>query len=124
MAGKTEKKGRMSVRELARKTPVKLENVEITDQNIRDFLGTARKYDVDYALRRDSSTTPPTYHVFFSSPKAENIKNAFREYTESQKSPTAKRRFSRELLHAKAQQKQRTGKEKEHERAHEAQLGR
>lgn len=57
-----------------------LDSIEITENNIADFLKTARKYDIDYALKRDSSTTPPTYHVFFSSGNSENFRKAFAEY--------------------------------------------
>ena len=64
--GNAEKKGRMTIRQLQKKCHSKLESIEITENNIADFLQTARKYDVDFALKKDSSTTPPTYHVFFS----------------------------------------------------------
>ena len=66
MSGKAEKKGRMTYKQLQAKSPSKLDSIEVSDRNIGDFLKTARKYDVDFALKRDKSTTPPTYHVFFS----------------------------------------------------------
>ena len=37
-----------------------LDSIEVSDRNIGDFLNTARKYDVDFALKRDKSTSPPT----------------------------------------------------------------
>lgn len=58
----------------------KLESIEVTENNIKDFLHTARKYDIDYALKRDSSTTPPTYHVFFTAASTEIFQKAFAEY--------------------------------------------
>ena len=69
MSGKAEKKGRMTYKQLQAKSPSKLDSIEVSDRNIGDFLKTARKYDVDFALKRDKSTTPPTYHVFFSAAK-------------------------------------------------------
>ena len=66
MSGKAEKKGRMTYKQLQAKSPSKLDSIEVSDRNIGDFLKTARKYDVDFALKRDKSTSPPTYHVFFS----------------------------------------------------------
>lgn len=60
----------------------KLDSIEITENNIGDFVDTAKKYDIDYALKRDSSTVPPTYHVFFSVGNAENFKKAFAEYAQ------------------------------------------
>ena len=58
----------------------KLESIEVTENNIGSFLETARKYDIDYALKRDSSTSPPTYHVFFTTGHSENFRKAFAEY--------------------------------------------
>lgn len=58
----------------------KLESIEITQNNIGDFLKTAKKYDIDYALKRDSQTEPPTYHIFFTAASADTFKRAFNEY--------------------------------------------
>lgn len=58
----------------------KLDSIEITDNNISSFLGVAKKYDVSYALKRDSSTSPPTYHVFFTGRNTETLNRAFKEY--------------------------------------------
>lgn len=58
----------------------KLESIEVTENNIGSFLDTARKYDIDYALKRDNSTSPPTYHVFFTTGHSENFRKAFAEY--------------------------------------------
>ncbi len=55
----------MTYKQLQAKSPSKLDSIEVSDRNIGDFLKTARKYDVDFALKRDKSTSPPTYHVFF-----------------------------------------------------------
>ena len=63
LSGKAEKKGRMTYKQLQAKSPSKLDSIEVSDKNIGDFLKTARKYDVDFALKRDKSTEPPTYHV-------------------------------------------------------------
>ena len=64
----------------------KLESIEITENNIGSFLDTARKFDIDYALKRDSTTAPPTYHVFFTTGNSENFRKAFAEYASSMKS--------------------------------------
>ncbi len=91
MEGKAEKKGRMSFKQLQAKSTSKLDSIEVNDSNIGDFLNTARKYDVDFALKRDKSTSPPTYHVFFSTAKTENFKKAFIEYAGKGKSNSQKR---------------------------------
>ena len=51
-------------------------NIEITDPSIKDFERIARKYGVDYAVKKDRSSSPPKYLVFF---KARD--SAFTEYT-------------------------------------------
>ncbi len=80
LRGKSKKHGKMSMRQLENKCGGKLESIEVTDNNIRDFLGVAKKYDVDFSLKRDKSTDPATYHVFFQANKADNLKRAFSEY--------------------------------------------
>lgn len=104
MSGKTEKKGRMSYKQLQDKSVSKLDSIEISDKNIGDFLKTARKYDVDFALKRDKNTQPPTYHVFFSAAKTEDFKRAFSEYIGKGHSKTNQRgEFTREQLQKDAQ---------------------
>ena len=42
-----------------------LTNIEITEQNIKAFSVVAKKYDIDYALKKDPTTEPTHYYVFF-----------------------------------------------------------
>ena len=56
-------------------------NIEITDGNIKSFEKVARKYGIDFALKKDSSTKPPRYLVFFKSRDADALTAAFREYS-------------------------------------------
>ena len=101
LSGKAEKKGRMTYRQLQEKSVSKLDSIEVSDQNIGDFLKTARKYDVDFALKRDRNN-PPTYHVFFSAAKTEDFKKAFSEYIG--KGQGKKRgEFTREQIQQQAQ---------------------
>lgn len=46
-----------------------LSNIEVTDGNIRSFEKYARKYDIDYCLKKDRSAEPPKYYVFFKAKK-------------------------------------------------------
>ena len=89
MAGKAEKKGRMS-------------SIDVSEDNIGDFLKTARKYDVDFALKADKSTEPATYHVFFSASKTENFKKAFTEYVGKNAKTNQRGVFTREQLKREA----------------------
>ena len=56
-------------------------NIEITDRNIRDFDRVARKYGVDYALKKDKSGELPKYLVFFKARDGDALTAAFKEYT-------------------------------------------
>lgn len=56
-------------------------NIEITDKNIKDFERVARKYGVDYAVKKVKTEDKPKYIVFFKARDADAITSAFQEYT-------------------------------------------
>jgi len=56
-------------------------NIEINDKNIKDFDRVARKYGVDYAVKKDRSVSPPKYMVFFKARDADALTAAFEEYS-------------------------------------------
>ena len=81
--GKTEdvtKHGKQSVAELMEQN-TGLSNIEITDGNIKDFEKTARKYNIDFALKKDSTLQPPKYIVFFKARDVDVMTEAFKDYT-------------------------------------------
>ena len=47
-----------------------ISNIEITEGNIKAFESTAKKYGIDFALKKDTTESPPRYLVFF---KAKSI---------------------------------------------------
>ena len=55
-------------------------NIEINDPCIKDFERIARKYGVDYAIKRDKSSDPPKFLIFFKSRDADALTAAFNEY--------------------------------------------
>ena len=55
-------------------------NIEITDPSIKEFEKIARKYGVDYAVRK-TKDTPPKYVVFFKSKDQDSMESAFKEFT-------------------------------------------
>ena len=55
-------------------------NIEINDPSIKDFDRIARKCGVDYAIKRDRSSDPPKFLVFFKSRDADALTAAFNEY--------------------------------------------
>ena len=72
--------GRQSLRQL-KKDGSALSNIEITDANIGLFKPCAKKYDIDFTLRKDRTTHPPRYIVIFKSKQADNLEQAFKEFT-------------------------------------------
>lgn len=55
-------------------------SIEVTDSNIKSFERVARKYNVDFAVKRDKTTEPPKYLVFFKGKDADVIAQAFKEF--------------------------------------------
>ena len=72
--------GQQSLKQL-KKHGAALSNIEITEANIGAFKPCAKKYGVDFALRKDKTTKPPHYVVIFKSKDADNLEQAFREFT-------------------------------------------
>ena len=76
----TVNRGKQSLKKLAG-NGVQLSNIEVTDGNIKSFAKCARKYNVDYSIKKDKSVTPPRYFVFFRAKDVDTITAAFKEYT-------------------------------------------
>ncbi len=74
------KRGKQSIKSMLDKGS-ELSNIEITDNNIRSFERVARKYGIDYSLKRDKSTDPPKYLVFFRAKDTDVMTAAFKEYS-------------------------------------------
>lgn len=72
--------GKQSVKELIGQNQG-VSNVEVTDPSIRQFDRVARKYGVDYAIKRDKDHDPPRFLIFFKSRDADAITAAFTEYS-------------------------------------------
>ena len=84
--------GKQSVKSLT-KQGASLTNIEISGENIGDFKKTARKYNVDFALKRNDSETPPKWLVMFKAKDADALTAAFNEYSKI----TLKRGKSKEV---------------------------
>ena len=101
-----------------------LSNIEVTDGNIRSFEKYARKYDIDYCLKKDRSAEPPKYYVFFKARDADVMTAAFKEYTgkslNKDKKPSVRKKLQQAITKslAKHRELEKTkGKEKEQNRA-------
>ena len=72
--------GKQSVKDLAKQNQG-MNNIEITDKNIKSFEKSARKYGVDFAVKKDKSVKPAKYLVFFKGRDADAITAAFTDFT-------------------------------------------
>lgn len=72
--------GKQSLKKLSG-NGAQLSNIEVTDGNIKSFSRCARKYNVDYSLKKDKSVSPPRYFVFFRAKDTDTLTAAFKEYT-------------------------------------------
>ena len=73
-------KGKQSMDKLMKQN-VQLSNIEITDGNIKSFERVAKKYSMDFSLKKDVNADPPRYYVFFKARDADVMTAAFKEYT-------------------------------------------
>lgn len=79
---------------------VQLTNIPITDDNIKSFERIARKYGIDYSLKKDVSTDPPRFMVFFKAKDVDVMTAAFKEYAgvsmkQKVKKPSVKKKLAK-----------------------------
>ena len=95
-----EKRGKQSLESMM-KNGSELTNIEITDNNIRSFERVARKYGIDYSLKKDTSADPPKYLVFFRAKDVDVMTAAFKEYTgatlQKAKRPSIRKRLQKAI---------------------------
>ena len=72
-------RGKQTLKQLAGQN-TGLANIEISDKNIKAFTHVAKKYHVDFALKKDTTAEQPRYLVFFKSRDADAITAAFQEF--------------------------------------------
>ena len=78
-AGQQATHGKMSVKKLVGQG-MGASSIEVTDNNIKSFERVARKYNVDFAVKKDNTVEPPKYMVFFKGKDADVITQAFKEF--------------------------------------------
>ena len=66
-------------------------SIEITDKNIKAFEKVARKYGVDFAVKKDKTVIPPKWLVFFKGRDADVVTSAFKEFSAAQLKKTTKK---------------------------------
>ena len=74
--------GKQSVRTLLRQNRG-VSSVEISKTGIRGLERYAKKYGIDYAIRKDTSEVPPRYLIYFKAQDTDALNAAFKEYSAS-----------------------------------------
>ncbi|MEG0154932.1 MAG: PcfB family protein [Lachnospiraceae bacterium] len=94
------KVGKQTVKELTKQN-AGVSNIEISDGNIKSFERIAKKYGIDFALKKDKTDTPPKYLVFFKGRDTDALNQAFREYVGKQMKKNDKPSIRRQLAYFK-----------------------
>ena len=74
------KTGRQSIKSL-QKSGAQITNIVVTDNNIKSFDRVARKYGIDYSLKKVEQEGKTEYLVFFKARDGDALNAAFREYS-------------------------------------------
>lgn len=110
--------GKQSMEKLM-KQGCQLSNIEVTDGNIKSFEKCARKYSIDFSLKKDMSASPPRYFVFFKAKDVDVMTAAFKEYTKG-----ALDKNKKPSIHKKLEQvKERAAKHREREKEKQKERG-
>ena len=95
-------RGKQTLKQLAGQN-AGLANIEISDRNIKAFTHVAKKYHVDFALKKETTAEQPRYLVFFKSRDADAITAAFQEFASRKMSREEKPSIRERLAQAKEQ---------------------
>ena len=98
-------RGKQTLKQLAGQN-AGLANIEISDKNIKAFTHVAKKYHVDFALKKDTTAEQPRYLVFFKSRDADAITAAFQEFASRKMGRDGKPSIRERLAQAREQASQ------------------
>lgn len=93
------KHGKQTMKQLMEQN-TQLTNIEVTDGNIKSFEKVARKYGIDFSLKKDATETPPKYIIFFKAKDIDVMTAAFKEYTKDDLKKTNKPSLRKRLAKA------------------------
>ncbi len=112
-------RGKQTVKELIGQNQG-VSNIEIADTDIRGFERYAKKYGVDYAVKKERFADTPKYLVFFKARDSDALTSAMREYSsailQKQKKPSVLEQLKKFQSLAKSIPNKVRNKEKEQSR--------
>lgn len=102
-------KGKQSIKHLMEQNAA-INNIEVTDGNIKSFERTANKYGIDFALKKDISEQPPRYLVFFKGRDVDVMTQAFKEFSartvKKQEKPSLRQQLAKQREQSKAKHRE------------------
>lgn len=114
-------RGRQTVKQLVGQGQG-VSSMEVSNKDLKGFERVARKYGVDYAIRKDMSKDPPRYLVFFKARDADALSAALKEYMASvmkkqhQKKPSVLKQLRRLVAIARSTPQKVRKREQERDR--------
>ena len=102
--------GRQSVADLL-KAGVSTDKIELPDGSARDFCKLAKKFGVDYAIRKDKSQEPARYVVFFKAKDTEVLDQVVKEYVSKTNAKAEKASVREQLKAEKAKARENSDKQ-------------
>lgn len=75
------KHGKQSVKELIGQGQG-VESIEVGDESLKTFNRIAKKYGVDFAIKKDKTVDPPHYVAFFKAKDADALQHILDEYSD------------------------------------------
>ena len=73
-----------NITKTAKKKCADLENLEVSDKSMLGFETIARKYGIEYGLKKNEGSIPPTWDVYFMAKDRATMTQAFRDFTNQQ----------------------------------------
>ena len=117
--GKQASHGKMSVKDLVGQG-MGASSIEVTDNNIKSFEKVAKKYNVDFAVKKDKTGCTAEVHGIFKGKDADVITQAFKEFVKVNEKKHDRISVKEKL----AEFREQLGKDKNRERAREHQKDR
>ena len=87
-----------------------LSNIEIHDEHIHNFERIARKYGIEYAIKKERSKESPYYLVFFRGRDTDVLQTAFNEFVKKRLKIKDRPSLREKLQKLKLQHKERAAR--------------
>ena len=84
------------------KSGVSTDKIELPDGSAKDFCKIAKKYGVDYAIRKDKTQDPPRYIIFFKAKDTEVLNQVVKDYMSVTDKKNEKKSVREQLKQEKA----------------------